>query len=316
LTGGQAFAVVNFFDRNASGGLTSSALSIQCIKEDIPMLVLSRQENQTIVFPNLGIKVEVLRVKGKNVRIGIDAPDSIRVLRGELETEDSHCQASSVFGKLDAQLSSLDLESQHQVRNDLNTASLSVHLAQKHIERGGSEAVDELLREALNALQKLNRSVEALMRTNESDSKVAADPTSSTPTENWLLNKTALIVEDNDNERELLAGVLEMAGCHVIAVADGQAALEFLELHEKPDVVLMDMNMPRLDGAQTVSKIRSELNTEQLPIFGVSGLNQAEANLPVGDRGVTGWFSKPVNPNQLVKYLRHEIEGMNESTVN
>ena len=51
------------------------------------MLVLSRKEGQEILFPNLGITVEVLRVKGNNVRIGVDAPRSIRILRSELEED-------------------------------------------------------------------------------------------------------------------------------------------------------------------------------------------------------------------------------------
>lgn len=50
------------------------------------MLVLSRRCNETIVFPELGITVEVLRVKGNTVRLGIKAPDSVRILRGELQS--------------------------------------------------------------------------------------------------------------------------------------------------------------------------------------------------------------------------------------
>ena len=48
------------------------------------MLVLSRKSNETIEFPELGISVEVIRVKGSGVRLGIKAPDSVRILRGEL----------------------------------------------------------------------------------------------------------------------------------------------------------------------------------------------------------------------------------------
>ena len=49
------------------------------------MLVLSRRKEETIVFPELGITVEVIRVDGNKVRLGIKAPESIRILRGELE---------------------------------------------------------------------------------------------------------------------------------------------------------------------------------------------------------------------------------------
>jgi carbon storage regulator CsrA len=294
---------------------------IKRIKEDNSMLVLSRQENQTIIFPNLGISVEVVRVKGKNVRIGIDAPRSIKVVRGELEADRAPLNESALFGQLESQLASLGMNARHEVRNHLNTASLAVNLAQKHIERGGSENADKFLSEAISALETLNRYFESLSPTpTETTGASASIPCSNEENLNvpvgLPLNKTALIVEDNDNERELLAGVLEMAGFEVIAVADGQAAIDFLELHEKPDVVLMDMNMPRLDGPETISKIRAELAGANLPIFGVSGLTQSEANIPLGERGVTGWFSKPVNPNQLLKYLQHEIENMIPTEIN
>ena len=49
------------------------------------MLVLSRKTDETVVFPELGISIEVIRVKGSVVRLGIKAHDSVRILRGELE---------------------------------------------------------------------------------------------------------------------------------------------------------------------------------------------------------------------------------------
>lgn len=52
------------------------------------MLVLSRRQNEEVTFPELGVSVEVLRVKGSTVRLGIRAPRSIRVLRGELDFKD------------------------------------------------------------------------------------------------------------------------------------------------------------------------------------------------------------------------------------
>ena len=50
------------------------------------MLVLSRRKDESIVLPELGITIEVIRVKGNKVRLGIKAPDSVRILRSELES--------------------------------------------------------------------------------------------------------------------------------------------------------------------------------------------------------------------------------------
>ena len=279
------------------------------------MLVLSRKEDQSIVFPNLGISVQVARVKGQTVRLGIEAPRSIKIVRGELHNDED--TSADVFQQIESQIGSVDLATRHQVRNHLNTASLSLNVAQQQIEQGtDSEKVNAFLSQAIEALEELNQLFEspAMGGNNETIPLPVGIPLKATTASehNW----TALVVEDNDNERELLAGVLEMAGFEVIPVPDGQAAIEYLSLHARPDLVLMDMNMPRLDGPQTISKIRTDLAANDLPIFGVSGLTQTEANIPLGDRGVTGWFSKPVNPNQLVQYLRQEIEGQVDPAMN
>ena len=278
------------------------------------MLVLSRKEDQKIIFPNLGISVEVTRVKGNSVRLGIDAPRSIKVVRGELlENDDVSVDA---FNQLESRLKEVDLETRHTLRNHMNTASLAVNVAQKQIEKGGHDKAEIFLSQAIDALNELNQLFESI----EMGSEKEAVPTKASPVPTNAADSqgkwTALVVEDNDNERELLAGVLEMAGFEVISVPDGQAAVDYLSLHARPDIVLMDMNMPRLSGPQTISKIRSESANSELPIFGVSGLTQTEANIPLGDRGVTGWFSKPVNPNQLVRYLQEEISAKVEPSIN
>ena len=279
------------------------------------MLVLSRKEDQKIVFPNLGISVQVARVKGQSVRLGIEAPRSIKIVRGELHDDED--KPADVFQQIESQLSSCDLATRHKVRNHLNTASLSLNVAQQQIDRGVSnETVNKFISQAVNALEELNQLFESTAMGGKNEVPLAQAKIPPKEAAANVGNWTALIVEDNDNERELLAGVLEMAGFEVISVADGQAAIDYLSLHARPDIVLMDMNMPRLSGPQTISKIRTDSATKDLPIFGVSGLTQSEANIPVGDRGVTGWFSKPVKPNQLVRYLQQEIEGKADLAMN
>lgn len=281
------------------------------------MLVLSRKEDQTIVFPNLGITLEILRVKGNSVRVGVDAPKSVKIVRGELLERDEESAPTGIFSGLKKNLATLDLKTRHRLRNYLNEASLSVDVAQKKIATGGNADAEKFLSRAVVALNDLNQEFEKLSLFSSSDqNETQALPPALdrkiTPARRW----TALVVEDNDNERELMSGVLEMAGFDVIDVPDGQAAIEYLSSNEKPDIVLMDMHMPRLNGPQTVSKIRNELRDQNLPIFAVSGMTQEESELPVGERGVTGWFSKPVNPNRLVQYLQRELETQSSAGLN
>ncbi len=56
------------------------------------MLVVSRKQNESIVFPGLGISVEIVRVAGKTVRVGIQAPDEVKILRGELYDNLAGCE--------------------------------------------------------------------------------------------------------------------------------------------------------------------------------------------------------------------------------
>src|SRR6185369_8322423 len=98
------------------------------------MLVLSRGRNDKVVFPTLGISVEILRVAGNKVRLGIDAPHEIPVHRhevserieanGELETV-KFPSGKSAAAKLS-----------HDMRNRLNAAALGLHLLHRHVETG------------------------------------------------------------------------------------------------------------------------------------------------------------------------------------
>ena len=120
------------------------------------------------------------------------------------------------------------------------------------------------------------------------------------------LHHSALVVEDDDNERELLAGCLRVSGFDVDTAADGLQAM--VRLTEKaPDVVLLDMRMPRFDGRRTISAIRSNPEYRDLKLFAVSGTRPEEMNITVGPTGVNRWFQKPLNPKALIDALRDEL---------
>lgn len=80
------------------------------------MLVLSRKQNQEIVFPHLGVRIEVARIRGNTVCLGIEAPKEIAILRGELEN----------LARFPAP-SEMPLTLSHELRNHLNAMSLCLH---------------------------------------------------------------------------------------------------------------------------------------------------------------------------------------------
>jgi CheY-like chemotaxis protein len=110
----------------------------------------------------------------------------------------------------------------------------------------------------------------------------------------------ALVVEDSATERRLLEAFLEVSGFEVTSARDGQDALEYLSMHARPDVVLLDMMMPRLDGPAFVRAVRSDPKLRGLSIFALSGLGPEDFDIPTGPLGVDRWYEKPVDPKALV----------------
>ncbi len=254
------------------------------------MLVLSRGPTDKIVFPNLDITVEILRIDGNRVRVGIDAPKDVRVLRHEIAGAQSGPSSSKRGEKLS-----------HDFRNRLNTANLALHLLQRQLEAGLAEQAESTLQKALRELDMLNETV------GETNTKFKSTLAPERPP------CRALLVEDDANESELLAGYLRMSGFDVDRAMDGLQAMVYLSRHRSPDIVLLDMKMPRLDGPKTVSSIRQDPAYRGVKIFAVSGTPQIECGVSTGPEGVDRWFSKPINPQELVNEMNRDLATANVS---
>lgn len=115
--------------------------------------------------------------------------------------------------------------------------------------------------------------------------------------------KRVLIAEDNAVNRELLRELLEARGYRVLEACDGQEAISILE-ETRPDILLLDLNMPVLDGYGLIGRIRQDSTLATLPVLAVT------ANAMRGDRekiissGFDGYLSKPINAASL----RQELE--------
>jgi carbon storage regulator CsrA len=241
------------------------------------MLVLARRPDETIVFPNVGVTLRIVRVKGQVVRVAIDAPDDVRILRGEIATEPGDSRPGP---------RGLSAEWVHALRNRLNSAFLSGELLKALLESGNSEDVQGRLTDLLTELQSLDELLEFDEASNEPVAEEAPF--------------RVLVVEDQENERTLLANVLEMKGAQVAAVGDGCEALEYLRTHERPDFILLDMSMPRCSGPELLESLRREKIFHDLKVFAVSGQTEQSSGVPVGPNGVDGWFRKPLNTKRLI----------------
>jgi carbon storage regulator CsrA len=247
------------------------------------MLILSRHQGQRVQFPELGINVEVLNTNKDSVLIGVDAPPDVVVLREEVvDGATTTVPAKEKYP--------LPHEWVHQLRGRINAAVMGLYLAEKRLQAGRTEEAEKFLHNSLKALEKL----ELVAASVETATPII--PADQKPLE-------ALVVEDDVNEETLLSSYLQMSGVKVKAVHDGEAALNYLSTHQRPDFVLLDMNLPKIDGPTMLFQIRQNPAYSGMRVFAVSGSCQEELCIPNGIRGVDAWFAKPVNPLRIIEAM-------------
>ncbi len=110
--------------------------------------------------------------------------------------------------------------------------------------------------------------------------------------------KTLLIVDDEVDITEMLQAFLELVGYRVVIASDGNEALR-KAASEKPDLVITDMMMPGMDGAELIQKLRAQPDTREVPIITMSA-NPVTLDFPS--------FRKPFVPWDLVREIRHSLK--------
>ena len=112
-----------------------------------------------------------------------------------------------------------------------------------------------------------------------------------------------LVVDDSEVIRELISVNLELEGFEVLTAEDGQDALDRIE-QIQPDLVTLDVVMPRMDGFETAARLRANLATRHIPVVMVSAAAQ-EGDLQRGrEIGVNAYITKPFQPEELVQVVR------------
>ncbi|PLW70281.1 response regulator [Pseudohalioglobus lutimaris] len=112
---------------------------------------------------------------------------------------------------------------------------------------------------------------------------------------------TILLVEDNELNRDMLIRRLNRAGLEVIAAGDGQQALDLMR-SEQPAVVLMDMNLPVMDGWTACRHAREDASISQIPIIALTAHASDADRLTALEAGCDDYATKPVDfPGLLIK---------------
>jgi two-component system, chemotaxis family, chemotaxis protein CheY len=115
--------------------------------------------------------------------------------------------------------------------------------------------------------------------------------------------KRILTIDDSKTMRDMLRFTLVDAGYDVIQAVDGQDGLDVLR-KERVDVVITDINMPKLDGYGVIRHMRADAGYDDTPILVLSTENDQKTKDIGRDAGATGWLVKPFDPDQLVEIVR------------
>jgi two-component system CheB/CheR fusion protein len=131
--------------------------------------------------------------------------------------------------------------------------------------------------------------------------KRPSEPTDDLPSRDQDLK--ILIVEDNADSRELLEALLSMDGYHVIAAADGAHGYEAIQ-SERPDVALVDIGLPGMDGYEVARRVRATLSDRKVRLVALTGYGRAVDREAVFAAGFDEHLVKPVDPADLMRVLR------------
>ena len=120
-----------------------------------------------------------------------------------------------------------------------------------------------------------------------------------------------LIVDDNRASRDLIRAILKSVSCDIVEASDGQKGLDLLRL-ERPDVVLLDIDMPELNGLEVVKRIREDAAYSGLPVVAVTAFAMD------GDRekgmaaGFTAYLTKPIRAAILRRQVQELLRAARE----
>ena len=117
------------------------------------------------------------------------------------------------------------------------------------------------------------------------------------------MSKLILTVDDSRTMRDMLRLALCEAGFQVVQAEDGQHGLEVLN-NETPDVIVTDINMPRLDGFGFIEGVRKIDAHRAVPILVLTTESDADKKQRARRAGATGWIIKPFDPVKLVEAIR------------
>jgi two-component system cell cycle response regulator DivK len=126
------------------------------------------------------------------------------------------------------------------------------------------------------------------------------------------LPKKILVVDDNQDSRELVVKVLKNKGYEMVEAADGEEAIE-KAIAERPNLILLDISIPKLNGYEVTQKLKSMEEFENIPIVALTAHAMKGDRMKALEAGCEGYITKPINVRELPAQVKSFIKGRWES---
>lgn len=120
------------------------------------------------------------------------------------------------------------------------------------------------------------------------------------------MNTKILIIEDNEQNRYLFTLLLQSKGYEVLEATDGRAGMQMAR-EFRPDLILLDIQLPDVDGYQVATSLREHDELCRIPIIAVTSYAMVGDREKTLDAGCTGYIEKPINPKTFLKEVEHYL---------
>ena len=121
------------------------------------------------------------------------------------------------------------------------------------------------------------------------------------------MSKRILVIEDTEDNRRILRDLLTNAGFQVLEATDGERGVAAAAEH-RPDLILMDIQLPVVDGYEATRRIKSDSNLRSIPIIAVTSFALSGDEAKARSAGCDGYIAKPFSPRQILAMARSFLQ--------
>ncbi len=123
--------------------------------------------------------------------------------------------------------------------------------------------------------------------------------------------KKILIVEDNEANRKLMKDILKFYGYSIVEATDGKEGIDAAKAHT-PDVILMDIQMPVMNGYEAIKILKNDPNTRQIKIVAITSFAMVGDKEKILQAGADDYITKPINTRELPKIIKRILDVKDE----